>query len=118
MSTIRTYFGMPDWDDLLAPCTPVPIFFGITGMPPACDKVLGKTVELMWGRYEAATQILLDGDFGMAALNQRIDELESLISEHVASDPNGPTITVWQAALTELRATIVDKRAYVEAKLP
>lgn len=39
---IRTLYNMPDWDDG-SDCSAVTIFFGVQGLPPACDKFIGST---------------------------------------------------------------------------
>lgn len=116
-SPVRTYFGMPDWDEVDADCTPVDIFLGVQGRAPACDPFIRGMVTQLWDRYAAASQELLDGDFSVAAMNGRIDELRDLIADAVAEDPNGPTVSAWRNAVMTLRDTVVDKRAWIEGKL-
>jgi hypothetical protein len=116
-SPVRTYFDMPDWDEVDADCTPKDIFLGVQGRAPACDPFIRGMVTQLWDRYAAASQELLDGDFALAAMNGRIDELSDLIADAVAEDPNGPTVSAWRNAVMTLRDTVVDKRAWVEGKL-
>ena len=116
-SPVRTYFDMPDWDEVDADCTPVDIFLGIQGRAPACDPFIRGMVTQLWDRYAAASQELLDGDFAVDAMNGRIDELSDLIADAVAEDPNGPTVSAWRNAVMTLRDAVLDKRAWVEGKL-
>lgn len=116
-SPVRTYFGMPDWDEVEADCTPKDIFLGVQGRAPACDPFIRGMVTQLWANYAAASQALLDGDFAVAALDARIDELSDLIDQAVAEDPNGPTASAWRTAVDDLRGIVLDKRAWVEAKL-
>ena len=116
-SPVRTYFGMPDWDEVDADCTPRDIFLGIQGRAPACDPFIRGMVTQLWDRYAAASEALLAGDFAVDAMNARIDQLEALIADAVVEDPNGPSVSEWQSAVDALREIVVDKRAWVEAKL-
>lgn len=116
-SPIRTKYGMPDWDDVAADCTPIDIFLGIQGRAPACDPFIRRMATQLWGQYAAESQALLDGAFSVSAMNARIDELAALIEDAVAEDPRGPGLAAWQSAVEALRAVVVAKRAHVAAKL-
>ncbi len=116
-SPIRTYFSMPDWDDVDADCTPKDIFLGIQGRAPACDPFIRGMATRMWDRYTAASHALLDGDFGEAAVNARIDDLQDLIHDAVGEDPNGPSLSAWNTAVSDLREAVTAKRTWVEGKL-
>ena len=116
-SPIRTYFGMPDWDDLEAHCEPRPLFDGVGGRAPACDPFIRGMVTQLWDRYAAESQALLDGDFSVAALDARIDQLAALIEDAVAEDPRGAGLAAWQAAVDDLRDAAIAKRNHVESKL-
>lgn len=116
-SPVRTYFAMPDWDELDADCTPKPIFLGIDGRAPACDPFIRGMATQLWDGYVAASQALLDGDFAVAAMNARIDQLQDLIDQAVTEDPNGPSVSEWEASVEDLRQIVVAKRAWVEGKL-
>jgi hypothetical protein len=50
-------------------------------------------------------------------MNARIDALHDLIAGAVAEDPNGPTMSEWEAGVSDLRDAVVAKRDWVEAKL-
>lgn len=116
-SPVRTYFGMPDWDEVDADCIPKDIFLGIQGRAPACDPFIRAMATRLWDRYVAASEALLDGDFAVAAMNARIDQLADLIDEAVAEDPNGPSVSRWEAGVSDLRDAVVSKRDWVESKL-
>jgi hypothetical protein len=116
-SPIRTYFSMPDWDDVSADCTPKNIFLGIQGRAPACDPFIAGMATQLWDRYASSSQALLDGDFAEVAMGARIDDLHDLIRDAVAEDPNGPTLTTWNTGVSDLRAAVTAKRAWVEGKL-
>jgi hypothetical protein len=117
-SPIRSNFGMPDWDDLNASCTPIPIFAGITGRAPACDSFVGRMARLLWDDYVAATNVLLAGDFSQAAMDARIDQLAALIESEVEADTlSTQTGDEWRAAVLQLKSTVAAKRAYIQSKL-
>jgi CotH protein len=116
-SPIRTVYGMPDWDLSPPPsCDPIPVFLGIAGLPPACDKLLGKTSELLGERYAAASREQLAGAFTEAALMARIDQLEAIIGPAVAEDPDLDPAT-WADAVNTLRNAVLGLRAYIGAKV-
>lgn len=112
---IRTIYGMPDWDDTSS-CTPVSIFFNITGMPPGCDKLIGSMSRVMWSRYVAATQQLLAGPFTKAAMSARIDEIAAQIAPHVEADP-WLSASEWQAAVSQFRVDIEAMHDSIAAKI-
>jgi len=116
-SPVRTYFGIADWDDVDADCTPKDIFLGIQGRAPACDPFIHAMATQLWDRYTAASQALLDGDFAEAALGARIDALHGLIADEVAEDPNGPSVSAWETGVSDLREAVTAKRAWIEGKL-
>ena len=116
-SPIRYHYGMPDWDDVDAPCTPIDIFAGIQGMPPACDPFIRGMATQLWDDYAAESQALLDGAFSAAAMDARIDELEALIEDAVTEDPNGPGVAAWRSDVDALRTIVDSKRTHVMNKL-
>jgi spore coat protein H len=115
-SPIRTFFGMPDWDEVDASCDPIPLFGGVSGRAPACDPILRRVVTQLWDRYAAASQALIDGDFAPAALGARIDRLEALLADHVAADPVLDA-AAWRSGVTALRRAVDAKRSYIVDKL-
>ena len=115
-SPIRTHFGMPDWDDVDADCTPRALFAGIQGRAPACDPFIRGMATQLWDRYVAESEALLAGDFSVEAMNARIDELAALIGDAVAEDP-ALDVAEWQAEVENLRAAVIAKRDHVAGKL-
>jgi spore coat protein H len=117
-SPIRTNFGMPDWDDTEANCDPIPIFAGITGQPPSCDPIIGRTARFLFNEYAAASTELLNGAFSQAAMDARIDALAALIEDEVEADTlSTQTVQEWRTAVTQLKATVAAKRQHVLDKL-
>ena len=115
-SPVRTFYGMPDWDEVDASCQPIPVFLGITGLPPSCDNLLRGMATVLWPRYVAASREVLDGDFQISALHARIDTLEQRIADAVTEDPH-VAVSSWQSAVNDLRQSVVAKREYIEAKI-
>lgn len=115
-SPIRTRYGMPDWDEVDAPCNPIPIFWGMGGLPPACDKLIRSMATVLWERYVAASRRLLDEHFRPEDMQARIDELQALLQDAVIEDPD-LTLPAWISAVDDLRAAALAKRAYIEAKI-
>jgi hypothetical protein len=116
-SPIRTYYGIADWDEVDADCTPVDVFLGIQGRAPACDPFIRHMATQLWDQYAAESQALLDGPFSAAAMNARIGELETLIEDAVAEDPNRPPLSEWREAVEALGPVVEAKRAHVAGKL-
>tara|TARA_R110002073_G_scaffold245044_5_gene407479 strand:+ start:4151 stop:5497 length:1347 start_codon:yes stop_codon:yes gene_type:complete len=117
-SPIRTFFGMPDWDDTEADCNPIPIFAGILGRAPSCDPIIGRMARLLFDDYAAASTELLSGAFSQAAMDARIDALAALIESEVEADTlSTQTVEEWRTAVTELKATVAAKRQHVLDKL-
>ncbi len=117
-SPIRASYGMPDWQEVQTDCTPIPIFFGISGRAPACDDLIRRIAIQLWAEYAAASRALLDGPFAEAAALEKIDRWAQQIQPAVAIDGNGPTAAEWEAAVDELRAEIPALRQRIEAQLP
>ena len=117
-SPIRTNFGMPDWDAAVSDCTPITIFFGITGRPPSCDPLIDRIARIFWTEYVAATNTLLDGAFSQQAMSDRIDQLAALIEAEVDADTlSTQTTQEWRAAVQSLKNSVDAKRSYIEGKL-
>jgi hypothetical protein len=68
-------------------------------------------------QYAAESQALLDGPFSVAAMNARVGELEALIEDAVAEDPNRPPLSEWREAVEALGPIVEAKRAHVASKL-
>jgi hypothetical protein len=117
-SPIRTFFGMPDWDDTEADCNPIPVFAGIMGRAPSCDPLIGRMARLLFDDYAAASTELLNGAFSQAAMDARIDALAALIEAEVAADTlSTQTVEEWREAVVQLKATVAAKRQHVSDKL-
>lgn len=114
---IRTNFGMPDWNETPSSCTPIPLFLGIGGRPPACDPLLRRLATVTWDRYVAATREFFDGPFRLDALAARLDRWQAQIAPAVAEDPNGPGTGTWQAQLQKLRSDLPSLRARIEQQI-
>ena len=115
-SPVRTYFGMPDWDENTGSCDPIPIFLGITGRPPHCDPLINLMNIGAWDRYVSATQQVLASQFQIAALRSRIEEIAAVIRAAVLEDPYLDEVE-WNAGIDALESALVAKRAYIEAKI-
>ncbi len=113
---IRTTYGMPDWHEVTA-CDPIPVFLGISGVPPHCDPLIGRMSSILWDDYAAATRELLDGPATLAALQARLDTVRDQIRDAVAADPNGPGLPAWEASVDELRNELATLRDRVEAQI-
>ncbi|HUS66447.1 MAG TPA: CotH kinase family protein [Kofleriaceae bacterium] len=117
-SPIRTNDGMPDWDDTEASCELMPVFGGfVQGRAPACDPFIRAMATQLWDEYAAESEALLDGDFSLASMNARIDELAALIEDAVYEDPNSPGFAAWEDAVNDLRNIVAAKRDHVSGKL-
>jgi spore coat protein H len=117
-SPMRTNYGLPDWNEPQTDCTPIPIFFGITGLPPSCEPLMRRMSTQLWPEYAAASQTFLDGPFAEAAVYEKLDRWAAQIEPAVAIDANGPTLTEWQAAVDELRSEIPALRQRILIQLP
>ena len=112
-SPIRTNYGMPDWNASPTDCALRPIFLGFYGRPPACDRLTALMVAALWTDYQARTAELLAGIAGPGVLEAQIDAMRTQLAPEVASDPDGPSMAQWQAAVTDLRNDIATLRARV-----
>jgi len=115
-SPIRTSYGMPDWHEA-GPCAAIQVLFGIQGMPPNCDPLIGRLSRVLWDDYAAATRELLDGPATLAALEARLDAARNQLRDAVAEDPNGPGSATWENAAQQLRDELPLLRARVEAQI-
>jgi hypothetical protein len=112
-SPIRSQYGMPDWNASTSDCALRRIFLGLYGRPPACDQLIGLMAQVLWPDYQARTAELLAGPASPAALDAEIAAMEALLAPEVASDPFGPGMNAWRAAVADLRADLTALRARV-----
>jgi hypothetical protein len=112
-SPIREFYGMPDWNEDPQNCTSIPVFFGIYGLPPSCDDLIHRMATVLWDRYVEETQVLLDGPFSVAAMEEKLNRWAEQIAETVTEDDNGPGQTLWLSAVEQLRIDIPELRQRV-----
>lgn len=115
-SPLRSFYGMPDWDDVDASCEWVQMYGGSQGRAPSCDPFLRRIATQLWGEYVDASRALIEGPFSPEHTDARINELEVLLAPHIAADPfmsQGD----WEWGLADLRDAANIKRAFIAAKL-
>jgi spore coat protein H len=115
-SPLRTYYGMPDWDEVDADCEWFPMAGGVMARAPACDPILRRIVLELWDDYVASSQALLDGPYAAPTIHARVDHLEELLTPHVAADPYLSS-SAWRSAVDSLHDVIEEKRQYIAAKI-
>jgi len=112
---IRSFYGMPDWDDASS-CAPVTIFFSVQGLPPACDKFIGSLSRNLWSRYVAKTQELLDGPFQLSALEAKVDLYAAQLAPFIDEDPYIDRAT-WDAAVVQFKSDLASLRSSTVDKI-
>lgn len=117
VSPIRTFYDMPDWDDVERSCRTRKVFWDLDARAPHCDPVLQALVTQGWERYIEASRTLIRGTISLETMHQRVDRLSALIAEHVAADAKGPGNPKWQAAVNLLHSEIDDRWDYIDAKI-
>ena len=116
-SPIRTYFDMPDWDDLHRSCRTRKVFWNLDAVAPFCDPLIGAAVRAGWDEYIAASRALLERLYPLERLHQRIDELAALIEPHVRSDEYGPGEREWRRGVELLHSEIEARFIYIADKI-
>ena len=116
-SPIRTYFDMPDWDDLHRSCRERPVFLDIPALAPHCDPLIHATATLGWERYIEASRELMRETISLELMHERVDRLSELLEEHVRVDTNGPGHATWRQAVNRLYGEIDERWKYVDAKI-
>ena len=116
-SPIRTYFDMPDWDDLHRSCRERPVFLDIPALAPHCDPLIHATATLGWERYIEASRELMRETISLELMHERVDRLSDLLEEHVRVDTNGPGHATWSGAVNRLYGEIDERWEYVDAKI-
>ena len=112
---IRSVYNMPDWDDD-SDCSGVTIFFGVIGMPPACDKFIGSTSRNLWTRYVAKTEELLAGPFQLSALEAKVDAYAAQLAPYIDEDP-AIDRQAWDAAVIQLKSDLASMRGSIQQKI-
>ena len=116
-SPIRTYFGMPDWDDLHRSCRLRKVFWDLDAIAPFCDPLIGAAVTQGWAEYIAASRTLLEQLYPLERLHQRIDELAAIVEPHVIEDQAGPGERTWRAAVELLHSEVEARFTYIADKI-
>ena len=116
-SPIRTYFDMPDWDDLHRSCRTRKVFWNLDAVAPFCDPLIGAAVREGWGEYIAASRRLLEELYPLERLHQRIDDLAAIVEPHVLADEFGPGEREWRRAVELLHSEVEARFIYIADKL-
>ncbi len=116
-SPIRTYYGMPDWDDLHRSCRTRKVFWDLDAVAPFCDPLIEAAVREGWSEYIAASRTLLHELFPLERLQRRIDELAALIEPHVLADEFGPGEWAWREAVGLLHSEVEARFIYIADKI-
>ena len=116
-SPIRTYFDMPDWDDLHRSCRRRAVFLDIPAIAPHCDPMIHAMVTLGWERYIEASRELMRERISLELMHERVDRLSELLDEHVRADTKGPGYLAWQEHVRRLYEEIGERWEYIDAKI-
>ncbi|MFO7178164.1 MAG: CotH kinase family protein [Pseudomonadota bacterium] len=106
-------FGnVPRWTEKPDDCSlSYPVWGGISlALAPGCDPLFRALAQDLT-EYRKAGEELLDGPFSEAAMLAAIDQHVAFIRDEAAADPNGPGLTIFEGALSELRQEIPALRA-------
>ena len=116
-SPIRTYFQMPDWDDVHRSCRQRAVFLDIPALAPHCDLMIETMVTLGWEQYIEASRELMRETLSLELMHERVDRLSTLLDEHVRADEKGPGYAVWQENVRRLYEEIGERWEYIDAKI-
>ncbi len=116
-SPIRTYYDMPDWDDLHRTCRLRKVFWDIDARAPHCNPVINALVTQGWEPYIEASRWLMEDVITLEEMHERVDKITALIEPHVLADENGPGEQAWRAAVKLLHDEIDDRWQYIADKI-
>ena len=116
-SPIRTYFDMPDWDDLHRSCRRRAVFLDIPALAPHCDPIIHAMATLGWERYIEASRELMRETISLELMHERVDRLSELLDEHVRADQRGPGYREWEEHVRRLHGEIDERWEYIDAKI-
>jgi spore coat protein CotH len=116
-SPIRTYFQMPDWDDVDRSCRERAVFLEIPALAPHCDALIHALATLGWERYIEASRHLMREAISLELMHERVNRLSELIDQHVRADTKGPGYLEWQENVGRLSDEIDERWAYIDAKI-
>ena len=103
-----SYFGsVPSWTETPTDCVQS---YGVWGgesrvIAAGCDVVF-RALATDLTSYRAAAEELLEGPLAQSALLSAIDRHADFIREAAGSDPNGPGVARWEAAVDALRERV------------
>jgi hypothetical protein len=106
------------WDAANPSCFEMPtLVFGVTQLPPACDK-LTHGLGTLQTRYKAEVRRFLDGPFAASNVNAKFDawstQIEAAVQEASAIG-HTPSPSAWMNATTDLRNRIANRRTAMES---
>ena len=116
-SPIRTFYDMPDWDDLHRSCRTRKVFWELDAVAPFCDPLIGAASRAGRSEYIAASRELLEELYPLDRLRQRIDELAAIIEPHVMVDEFGPGEREWRRAVELLHSEVEARFTYIADKI-
>ena len=116
-SPIRTFYQMPDWDELDRSCRRRAVFLDIPALAPHCDPMIQALVTLGWERYIEASRELMRETISLELMHDRVDRLSKLLDQHVRADANGPGYLAWQEGVKRLYEEIDERWEYIDAKI-
>ena len=116
-SSIRTYFSMPDWDEVERSCRQRPVFLDIPALAPHCDPILYALATQGWERYIEASRELMRETLSLELMHDRVDALSELLDQHAREDPYGPGYVTWRGAVRALHGEIDGTWEYIEDKI-
>ena len=116
-SPIRTYFQMPDWDDVHESCDTRPVFLDIPARAPHCDSITHAVVTVGWEQYIEASRELMRETLSRELMHDRVDQLAKRLDPHVRADPNGPGFLAWSEGVKRLYGEIDERWDYIDAKI-
>ncbi len=102
------------WTELQEDCTETYAYWGGLARAPACDPVL-RVLANDPTAWRAAAQELLDGPFGVAAMQAKIDAHKAFIQEAAHADPTPDMYSTFDDAVEWMRLGIPAMRARLEA---
>ena len=116
-SPIRSYYEMPDWDELERSCRLRKVFWDIDARAPHCNAVIHALATQGWERYIEASRELMQDVVTLEQMHERVDAITELIEPHVLADDNGPGEVKWRAAVRLLHEEIDDRWQYIADKI-
>jgi spore coat protein H len=95
--------GVPGLFEVPEDCSLFYEAMGRTLRASACDPLLRGLIASGGARYTAQLDRLIEGPFASGGLQSWIDELEAQLTPEVETDPRGPDLSTFEAAVGRLR---------------